>query len=63
LRTAANLRAVVNIEDVHDVAVLADPIDDAIGTAPRAVTAGEWPVPGLADTMRIDCPICDLARG
>jgi len=54
LRTAVNLRAVVNIEDVHDVAVLVDPTDDAIGAAPRAVTAGERPGQRLADPMRID---------
>jgi hypothetical protein len=45
---------VVNIEGMHDVAVLVDPVDDAIGAAQRAVTAGEWPVQRLADPMRID---------
>ena len=41
LRAVVDLRAVVNIEDRHDTAVLIDPIDDAIGTSPSAVTADE----------------------
>jgi hypothetical protein len=34
LRPVVDLRAVVNIKDVHNAAVLIDPVDDAIGAAP-----------------------------
>ena len=44
MRAVVDLRAVINIEDVDNAAVLVDAVDDAIGAAPRAVTAGEWPV-------------------
>lgn len=40
---AIDLRAVVNIEDVHNTAGFVDPIEDPIGAAARAVTPGEWP--------------------
>jgi hypothetical protein len=43
LRAVVDLGAVVNIKDVDDVAVLADPVDDALGTAPGTVTAIERP--------------------
>jgi hypothetical protein len=49
-----DLRAVVDIQDVHDAAVLVDPVGDAIGAAPSPVTSGERPVQGLADPVRID---------
>jgi hypothetical protein len=45
---------VVNIEDVHNVVVLVDPVDDAVGAAPSAMTASERPEERLADPVRID---------
>ena len=54
LRAVVDLRAVIDIEDVDDAAVLVDPVDDAIGTAPGPVTASEWPEQRLADPVRID---------
>src|SRR6516162_2897644 len=53
-RPVIDLRAVVNIEDVHHAAALIDPVDDAIGAAPSAVTSGERPEQRLADPMRVD---------
>ncbi len=44
----------VNIEDVYDAAVLIDPVDDAISTASRTVTAGQRPEQWLADSLRVD---------
>ena len=49
-----NLRAVVNIEDVDNAAVLIDPVDDAIGAAPGAMTASERPKQWLTDPLRVD---------
>jgi TetR/AcrR family transcriptional regulator, transcriptional repressor for nem operon len=46
---AVDLRAVVDIEDVDDAAVLADLVDDAVGAAPGAMTASERPKQRLAD--------------
>jgi hypothetical protein len=43
LPAIADLRAVINIEDVDNAAVLVDPVDDAVGAAPGAVTARERP--------------------
>ena len=54
LRAVVDLRAVIDIEDVDDAAVLVDPVDDAIGAAPGPVTASEWPEQRLADPVRID---------
>lgn len=54
MRAVVDLRAVVNIEDVDNAAVLVDPVDDAIGAAPGAVTTGERPEQGLADPVRAD---------
>jgi hypothetical protein len=45
---------VVNIEDVDNVAVLIDPVDDAISAAPGAVTTGQWPEQRLANPLRVD---------
>jgi hypothetical protein len=45
---------VVNIEDVHNVLVLVDPIDDAVGAAPSAMTAREWPEERLSDAVRVE---------
>jgi hypothetical protein len=50
LRAVADLRAVVDVEDVDNAAVLVDPIHDAIGTAP----ASKWPKQRLADPLRVD---------
>src|SRR5580692_7611885 len=52
-RPAIELRARVNIEDVHDAAALINPVDDATGAAPGAVTSGERPEQRLADPMRL----------
>ena len=38
LRAVVDLRAVVNIENVDNAAVLVDQVDDAIGAAQGAVT-------------------------
>jgi hypothetical protein len=54
LRAVVDLRAVVNIEDVDNAAVLIDPVDDAIGAAPGTVTASERPEQRLADPLRVD---------
>ncbi len=43
LRAVVDLRAMVNIEDVNDAVALVDPINDAIGPAPRTVTTGQGP--------------------
>jgi hypothetical protein len=43
LRAVVDLRAVVNIEDMDNAAVLIDPVDDAIGAAPSALTASKRP--------------------
>jgi len=39
LRAVVNLRMVVDVEDMDNAAVLVEPVDDAIGAAPGAVTA------------------------
>jgi hypothetical protein len=39
LRAVVDLRAVVNVEDVDNTAVLIDPVNDAVGASPGAVTA------------------------
>ena len=49
-----DLRALVNIEDVHNVLVLVDSVDDAVGAAPSAMTASERPEERLADPVRVD---------
>ncbi len=43
-----------NIEDMDNAAVFIDPVDDAIGAAPGAVTTGERPEQRLADPVRVD---------
>jgi hypothetical protein len=42
-----------NVEDVHNAAGLVDPIDDAVGAAPGAMTASERPEQRLADPARV----------
>jgi hypothetical protein len=54
LRAVVDLRAVVNVEDVDNVAVLVDPVDDAIGAATGTVTASERTEQWLADPLRVD---------
>jgi hypothetical protein len=49
-----DLQAVINIEYVHNAAVLVEPVDDAIGAAPSAVTTGERPEQRLTDPVRVD---------
>src|SRR5215467_11326522 len=65
LRPVVDLRAVVYIEDVDHVAVLVDPVDDAIGAAPGSVAASERPEQLLADTVRIlcECGVAELQHG
>ena len=54
LRAVVNLRAVVDVEDVDNAAVLVDPVDDAIGASPGTMTASERPEQRLADPLRVD---------
>ena len=49
-----DLRAVVDIEDVDHAAALIDPVDDAVGAAPGAMTAGKRPEQRFADPLRVD---------
>jgi hypothetical protein len=44
-----DLGAVVDVEDVGHPAGVVDPVDDAIGAAPGAVTTGQRPEQRLAD--------------
>ena len=62
MRAVVDLRPVVNIEDVHDAAVLVDPVDDAISTAPGAVTTVKRSEQRLADPQRVDrkCGFAEL---
>ena len=53
-RAVVDLRAVVDIEDVDNTAILVDPVDDAIGAATGTVTASERPEERLADPLRIN---------
>src|SRR5215510_14606272 len=53
LRAAVDLRAVADVEDVDHAAVVVDPVDDAIGTPPGAVTSGQRPKQRFADPVRI----------
>ena len=53
LRAAVDLRAVADVEDVDHSAVVVDPVDDAIGTPPGAVTSGQRPKQRFADPVRI----------
>jgi hypothetical protein len=45
---------VVNVEDGHNTATLVNSVDDAVGSAPGAVTSREWPEQRLPDTLGID---------
>jgi hypothetical protein len=54
LRSVVDRRAVVDVENVDNAAVLVDPVDDAIGAAQGAVTTGERPEQRLADPLRVD---------
>jgi hypothetical protein len=56
LRAVADLRAVVDVEDVDNAAVLVDPIDDAIG-APATMMASKWPKQRLADPLRVTASV------
>ena len=53
LRAVVDLRAVINIENVHDAAVLVDSVNDAIGAAPGAVTTRKRPEQRLAYPLRV----------
>src|SRR5262249_9921922 len=53
LRAAVDLRAVADVEDVDHAAVLVDPVDDAIGAPPGAITSDQWPKQRFADPVRI----------
>jgi hypothetical protein len=37
-----DLRAAADVEDVDRAAVLVDPVDDAVGATPGAVTSGSY---------------------
>jgi hypothetical protein len=50
MRPAVDLQAVLDVENVNDAAALVDPVDDAIGAAPRTVTTGQWPEERLTYT-------------
>ena len=65
LRAVVNLRAVADVEDVDNAAVLVDPVDDAIGASPGTMTASERPEQRLAHPMRVDRKrgIAELQRG
>jgi hypothetical protein len=54
VRAVVDLRAVVNVEDLDCAAVLIDPVDDAVGAAPSAVTTSKRPEQRLADPLRVD---------
>ena len=49
-----DLRAMIDVENVNDAAVLVDPVDDAIGAAPGPMTTGQRPDQRLADPVRVD---------
>ena len=53
-RPVIDLRAVVNIEDVHHAAALIDPVGAAIGAVPSVVISGERPGQRLADPVWVD---------
>jgi len=36
-----DIRTVVNIEHLHGVGLLVDPLDDPVGSPPRAMTASQ----------------------
>jgi hypothetical protein len=59
---AVDLQAVLDVENVNDAAALVDPVDDAIGAAPRTVTTGKWPEERLIYTVRVDrkCSLAEL---
>ena len=63
--TVVDLRAVVNIEDVDDTAVLVDPVDAAIRATPGTVATGQWPKQRFAYTVGIDreSGIAELKHG
>jgi hypothetical protein len=46
---AVDVRAVVNVEDMHGSGVLVDAVDDPVRAPPRAVAALERPEQRLAD--------------
>jgi hypothetical protein len=60
-----DLRAVVDIEDVNNAAVLVDPVDDPISAATGTVTASKRPEQRLADPVRVNCQrgITELQHG
>jgi hypothetical protein len=43
MRAMVDLRAVVDIKDVYQVAGFVDPVDGPVGAAAGAVTSGERP--------------------
>ena len=53
LRAVVDLRAVINIENVHNAAVLVDSVNDAVGAAPGAVTTRKRPEQRLAYLLRV----------
>ena len=54
MRAVVDLRTMVNVENVDNPAVFLDPVDDAVGPAPGAVTSREWPEKWFADPLGIE---------
>jgi hypothetical protein len=53
LPAPADLRAVINIDDVTNVVVLLDAVNDAIGAAPSAMTASKRLRHGFGRSLRL----------
>lgn len=51
-----DLRAAVDVEDLHGAIGLVDPVDDPVGAAAGSVTAREWAEQRLTDAIRVDRP-------
>ncbi len=43
----------IDVEDMDSVAVLVDPVDDAVSAAACTLASGEWPEQRLADPVRV----------
>src|SRR5215472_7351066 len=61
LRPTVDLRAMIDVENVHDAAALVDAVDDAISAAPGTMTTGQRPEQRLAYPVRADRK-CGLAK-
>jgi hypothetical protein len=54
VRPVVDLRAVIDVENMNSAIVLVDPVNDAIGAAPGAVTTGQRPEQRLAGPVRVN---------